>query len=59
MSQQMLHYERYTHPLQHECTVVTKEAKMYREQKTEMTDCFIEQYRSDIFIGGEDYKGYN
>ena len=52
------HYERYTHPLQHECPVVTKEAKAFWEEKTALTDRFVEQYRRDILPGGENYTGY-
>ena len=52
------HYERYTHPLQHDCPVVTPEAKAFWNEKTELTDRFMEQYRRDILIGGEHYAGY-
>ena len=52
------HYERYTHPMQHDCPVVTPEARAFWNEKTELTDRFIEQYRRDILIGGENYTGY-
>ena len=52
------HYERYTHPQQHDCPVVTPEARAFWNEKTEMTDRFVEQYRRDILIGGENYAGY-
>ena len=52
------HYERYTHPMQHECPMVTPEARAFWNEKTELTDCFVEQYRKDILIGGEHYAGY-
>ncbi len=48
----------YTHPLQHDCPVVTKEAKAFWDIKTESTDRFVEQYRMDILLGGENYIGY-
>ena len=52
------HYERYTHPMQHDCPVVTPEAKALWDAKTESTDRFMEEYRKDILFGGENYKGY-
>lgn len=52
------HYERYTHPMQHDCPLVTPEAKALWNAKTESTDRFMEQYRMDILIGGENYTGY-
>ena len=52
------HYECYTHPMQHDCPVVTKEAKAFWDIKTESTDCFVEEYRKDILLGGENYIGY-
>ena len=52
------HYERYTHPMQHDCPVVTPEARAFWNEKTEMTDRFMEQFRRDILIGGEHYSGY-
>lgn len=52
------HYERYTHPLQHSCPVVTPEARAFWDEKTELTDRFLAQYRKDILIGGENYAGY-
>ena len=52
------HYECYTHPMQHDCPVVTKEAKAFWDIKTESTDRFVEQYRKDILLGGENYIGY-
>lgn len=52
------HYERYTHPMQHDCPVVTPEAKFFWEEKTALTDRFMEQYRRDILFGGERYEGY-
>ena len=52
------HYERYTHPMQHDCPVVTPEARAFWNEKTEMTDRFMEQFRRDILIGGEQYSGY-
>ena len=52
------HYERYTHPMQHDCQVVTPEAKTLWDEKTESTDRFMEQYRKDILFGGEHYIGY-
>ena len=52
------HYECYTHPMQHDCPVVTKEAKAFWDKKTESTDRFVEQYRQDILLGGENYIGY-
>ena len=52
------HYERYTHPMQHDCPVVTPEAKALWDIKTESTDRFMEQFRKDILPGGENYIGY-
>ena len=52
------HYERYTHPMQHDCPVVTPEARRLWEEKTESTDRFMEQFRKDILPGGEHYTGY-
>ena len=52
------HYERYTHPMQHDCPMVTPEAKAFWTEKTESTDRFVEQYRRDILFGGENYAGY-
>ena len=52
------HYERYTHPMQHDCPLVTPEAKALWDEKTESTDRFMEQYRKDILFGGENYIGY-
>ena len=52
------HYECYTHPMQHDCPVVTKEAKAFWDIKTESTDRFVEEYRKDILLGGENYIGY-
>ena len=53
------HFERYTHPMQHDCPVVTPEARAFWDEKTELTDRFMEQYRRDILIGGENYAGYD
>ena len=52
------HYERYTHPMQHDCPVVTPEARAFWEEKTEAVEQFIKLYRRDILIGAENYKGY-
>ena len=52
------HYERYTHPMQHDCPMVTKEAKAFWDAKTESTDRFMDEYRKDILLGGENYIGY-
>lgn len=52
------HYETYTHPMQHDCPVVTPEAKAFWNAKTESTDRFVEEYRKDILLGGENYIGY-
>ena len=52
------HYERYTHPMQHDCPLVTPEAKALWNEKTESTDRFMEHYRKDILFGGENYIGY-
>ena len=52
------HYERYTHPMQYDCPVVTPEAKAFWDEKTESTDRFVEQYRKDILFGAENYIGY-
>ena len=52
------HYERYTHPMQHDCPLVTPEAKALWDEKTESTDRFMEQYRKDVLFGGEHYIGY-
>ena len=52
------HYERYTHPMQHDCPVVTKEARAFWDVRTESADRFMEQYRKDILLGGENYTGY-
>ena len=52
------HYETYTHPMQHDCPVVTPEAKAFWDAKTESTDRFVEEYRKDILFGGENYIGY-
>jgi hypothetical protein len=52
------HYERYTHPMQHDSPMVTPEGKALWDQKTESTDRFVEEYRRDILLGGEHYIGY-
>ena len=52
------HFERYTHPMQHDCPVVTPEARRFWEEKTELTDRFVAQFRRDILIGGETFTGY-
>ena len=52
------HFERYTHPMQHDCPVVTPEARRFWDEKTELTDRFVEQFRRDILIGGEVFRGY-
>ena len=53
------HIERFTHPMQHDCPVVTPEARAFWEEKTELTDQFVTQYRRDILIGAEHYyDGY-
>ena len=52
------HYERYTHPMQYDCPVVTPEAKAFWNEKTESTERFVEQYRKDILFGAENYIGY-
>lgn len=52
------HYETYTHPMQHDCPVVTKEAKALWDIKTESTDRFVEEFRKDILFGAENYIGY-
>ena len=52
------HYECYTHPMQHDCPVVTPEARALWDKKTESTDRFVEQYRKDILLGAENYIGY-
>jgi hypothetical protein len=52
------HYERYTHPMQFDCPVVTPEARVLWDIKTESTNRFMEQYRKDILLGGENYIGY-
>ena len=52
------HYEKYTHPMQHDCPVVTPEARAFWNEKTESTDRFVEQFRKDILPGGENYTGY-
>jgi len=52
------HYECYTHPMQHDCPVVTPEARALWDIKTESTDRFMEEYRKDILLGGENYIGY-
>ena len=52
------HYERYTHPMQYDCPVVTPGAKAFWNEKTESTERFVEQYRKDILLGGEHYIGY-
>ena len=52
------HYETYTHPMQHDCPVVTPEANAFWDAKTESTDRFVEEYRKDILLGGENYIGY-
>ena len=52
------HYERYTHPMQYDCPVVTPEAKAFWDAKTESTARFVEEYRKDILFGGENYIGY-
>ena len=52
------HYERYTHPMQHDCPVVTPEARALWDEKTEATDRFVELYRKDILFGAEHYTGY-
>ena len=52
------HYERYTHPMQHDSPMVTPEGKAFWDEKTRDTDRFVEQYRRDILFGGENYIGY-
>lgn len=52
------HYERYTHPMQHDCPVVTPEARAFWDEKTEIVDRFSTLYRRDILIGAEGYDGY-
>jgi 8-oxo-dGTP pyrophosphatase MutT (NUDIX family) len=52
------HYERYTHPMQHDCPLVTPEGKALWDAKTESTDRFVEQFRKDILLGGGNYTGY-
>ena len=52
------HYERYTHPMQHDCPVVTPEARAFWDAKTESTDRFVQQFRKDILFGAENYIGY-
>ena len=52
------HYERYTHPMQHDCPMVTPEARALWDEKTRDTDRFVEQYRKDILFGSENYIGY-
>ena len=52
------HYERYTHPMQYDCPVVTPEARALWEAKTESTERFVKEYRNDILLGGENYIGY-
>ena len=52
------HYERYTHPMQYDCPVLTPEAKKFWDEKTKSTERFVEQYRKDILFGGENYIGY-
>ena len=52
------HYERYTHPMQHDCPLVTKEGKAFWDRKTESTDRFVEEFRKDILLGGDNYIGY-
>ena len=52
------HYERYTHPMQYDCPVVTPEAKRLWDAKTESTERFVEAFRQDILFGGENYIGY-
>jgi hypothetical protein len=44
--------------MQHDCPVVTKEARALWDAKTESTDRFVEEYRKDILFGGENYIGY-
>ena len=52
------HYETYTHPMQHDCPLVTPEAKALWAAKTESTDRFVDEFRKDILFGGENYIGY-
>ncbi len=52
------HFEFYTHPQQHDCPVVTPEALAFWNEKTEAVDRFMDLYRRDILIGGENYEGY-
>ena len=52
------HYQRYTHPMQYDCPVVSPEAVAFWNEKTEAVERFIELYRRDILIGAENYKGY-
>ena len=52
------HYERYTHPMQYDSPVVTPEAKTLWDIKTKSTESFVEEFRSDILLGGENYIGY-
>jgi len=44
------HYERYTHPMQHDCPVVTAEAREFWDEKTGAVDRFIELFRRDISV---------
>lgn len=52
------HFQRYTHVQQHDCPVVTPQARAFWEEKTAAVDRFMELYRRDILIGSEDYEGY-
>ena len=53
------HYERYTHPMQYDCPVVTPEARFFWDEKTKLTELFVDRFRRDILIGSENYKGYH
>ena len=52
------HYARYTHPMQHDCPLVTPEGKALWDEKTGDTDRFLEKFRKDILLLGEHFTGY-
>ena len=40
------------------CCMLLSLSAAFAEEKTELTDRFVAQFRRDILIGGETFKGY-
>ncbi|MBP5489839.1 MAG: NUDIX domain-containing protein [Lachnospiraceae bacterium] len=45
------HFSRYTHPMMYDSPMVTPEGKALWNEKTELVERFMEQYKRDITIG--------